>query len=423
MPFLEGPFAFTGKLDKFSAYRMRGVDKIVLRRKGGPSGEKVKTAESFKNTRCTMSEFGGCSRHGSYVRKALLQIRHLADYNFGSDINSVMRQVQLRDSTGEWGRRRITLSEHPRLLEGFSTTQKAPSFDSVVRAPIYYTMDRQKRSARVDLPELLRDINYHPRNDHAMFRLTVTLGIVPDVTYDVPAKEYLPPKWYSRAYNSISVSTDWNPSLEGMERTTLELAMNVLPPDDSWTLMLSIGIEYGAFREKGTIGQVKRFGAATILALRGKDAPPEGDNGGSTIDEDASPLADVPPESVSPVETEEIQCDAERPVLRYVYTVKGPEKQEREIVAYSYVVPMHVRDDANCTTTQPMPPPPLPDLLSPQGVVRSSLCEQLTSVHLSRPEGMHTPWPDRCGPKNVVEAHSLPLRRGRDKLTMSTGTG
>ncbi|MBT1710562.1 hypothetical protein KK062_20125, partial [Fulvivirgaceae bacterium PWU5] len=116
MPFLEGPFAFTGKFDMFSAYRMRGIDRIVVRRKGGPSADKVKTSPSFKNTRRTMSEFGGCSRHGSYVRMAMLQIRHLSDYNFGSDINSIMRQVQLRDGTGEWGRRRITLSEHTRLL-------------------------------------------------------------------------------------------------------------------------------------------------------------------------------------------------------------------------------------------------------------------------------------------------------------------
>ena len=60
MPFLEGPFAFTGKLDMLSAYRMRGVDKIVVRRKGGPSREKIKTGASFANTRRTMSEFGGC---------------------------------------------------------------------------------------------------------------------------------------------------------------------------------------------------------------------------------------------------------------------------------------------------------------------------------------------------------------------------
>ena len=119
MPFLEGPFAFTGKLDMLSAYRMRGVDGIVVRRKGGPSREKIKTDPSFKNTRYTMSEFGGCSRLGSYVRLAMHDLKQLSDYNFGSDINSIMRQVQLRDGTGEWGRRKITLSDHARCSKVF----------------------------------------------------------------------------------------------------------------------------------------------------------------------------------------------------------------------------------------------------------------------------------------------------------------
>ncbi|MBT1710332.1 hypothetical protein KK062_18945 [Fulvivirgaceae bacterium PWU5] len=339
MPFLEGPFAFTGKLDMFSAYRMRGVDKIVVRRKGGPSREKIKTGASFANTRRTMSEFGGCSRHGSYVRMAMLQIRHLSDYNFGSDINSVMRQVQLRDGTGEWGRRRITLSEHTRLLEGFSTVRKAPSFDSIVRAPVYYTMDRANRSARIDIPELLRDINYFPQNNHAMFRLTVTLGIVPDVTFDIPSREYLPPDWYSRLYNSIETSTDWNPSLEGMKSTTLELAMDVLPPDDRWTLMLSIGIEYGSFRENGKIKEVPRFGAAKIMALQGKDKTSGDGNDGDETEEHKAQLANkVIVEDV--VQAPDVSRQGYRgPEVRYVYTAKEVATKQPEPSVYCYAVP------------------------------------------------------------------------------------
>lgn len=337
----------------FSAYRMRGVDKIVVRRKGGPSREKIKTGASFENTRRTMSEFGGCSRLGSYVRKALIQIRHLSDYNFGSDINSVMRQVQLRDDTSEWGRRRITLSEHTRLLEGFATTQKAPTFDSIVRAPVYYTMNRRDRSARIDIPELLRDINYFPQNNHAMFRLTVTLGIVPDVTFDIASKEYLPPAWYSRRYNSISVSTDWNPSLEGMQGTTLALAMDVLPPDDAWTLMLSIGIEYGAFRQHGKIEEVRRFGAAKIMALEGKDRTPgEGDDGNKIGNYETSIVDhETGPEPTPSITRESESAVAKRAEIRYVYTEKetAPEKQESRI--YSFIIPADVQQDMDHTST------------------------------------------------------------------------
>ena len=347
MPFLEGPFAFTGTLDQFSAYRMRGVDGIIVRRKGGPSAEKVKTSPSFKNTRHTMSEFGGCSRHGSYVRMAMLQIRHLSDYNFGSDINSILRQVQLRDGTGEWGRRQITLSEHTRMLEGFSTMRKAPSFDSVVRTPVYYTMDRTNRSARVEIPELMRDINYFPQNNHAMFRLTITLGIVPDVTFNIPTKEYLPPTWYDRAYYSKSISTMWNPSLEGMKSTILELATDALPPDDRWTLMLSIGIEYGAFREYGEIKAVARVGAAKILALRGKDAASGSGAGGDGIGkEEIPPMNEEVTEDVPVQEIEKESGGYREPEVQYVYTAKATIVERPEVRVYSYTVAV---EDLDCT--------------------------------------------------------------------------
>jgi hypothetical protein len=355
MPFLEGPFAFTGTLDQFSAYRMRGVDKIVVRRKGGPSAEKVKTSPSFKNTRHTMSEFGGCSRHGSYVRMAMLQIRHLSDYNFGSDINSILRRVQLRDGTGEWGRRSITLSEHTRMLEGFSTMRKAPSFDSIVRTPVYYTMDRANRSARIEIPELMRDINYFPQNNHAMFRLTVTLGIVPDVAFDVPAKEYLPPAWYDRGYYSKSISTMWNPSLEGMESTILDVAMDALPPDDRWTLMLSIGIEYGAFREYGEIKAVARVGAAKILALRGKDV-----ESGSGVGGDGIGREEMPPvnEEVTDVPVKEIEKESgvyREPKVQYVYTLKEPVAKKQEVKVYRYAIPMETQEDLHSTALRAAP--------------------------------------------------------------------
>jgi hypothetical protein len=352
MPFLEGPFAFTGKLDMFSAYRMRGFDKIVVRRKGGPSADKVKTSPRFENTRRTMSEFGGCSRHGSYVRKAMLQIRHLSDYNFGSDINSIMRQVQLRDGTGEWGRRRITLSEHTRLLEGFSTTKKAPSFDSIIRTPVDYTMDRANRSVRLEIPELIRDINYFPQNNHAMFRLTVTLGIVPDVTFDVPSKEYLPPPWYNKSYYSKSIPTAWNPSLEGMESTVLELALNVLPPDDRWTLMLSIGIEYGAFRQYGEIQEVPRFGAAKILALRGKEDTSGNGGGNDGMEKNEAPLDNVVTAGIPTLEPES-EISVRGPEVKYVYTMKSHEPERLEAKVYSYTTPLEVQDNLRCKPIDP----------------------------------------------------------------------
>jgi 2-methylisocitrate lyase-like PEP mutase family enzyme len=338
MPFLEG-ITFTGKLADLSAYRMRGFDKIIVRRKGGPNPEHMRKGENFANVRRTMSEFGGCSRMGRHVRLGLLQLRHLSDYNFGSDINSLMRQVQLQDGTGDWGKRNIILSEHARILEGFPMNETNPTFDSVIRNPIYYTMDRATRTAQLDIPELKRSINYFPQNNHAMFRIVVTLGIVPDMAFNIQKKEYLPPAWYSPKFYSREVSTEWCPSLEGMPATTLTIATDALPPDDQWTLMLSVGVEYGAFRENGKIKEVARYGAAKILALRGRDGSADDDLGDEeTHDSDEAPVKeriepDLPEEPIVVAREEKLY---QAPKVRYVYTAKEKNVDKVDVRAYTY---------------------------------------------------------------------------------------
>jgi 2-methylisocitrate lyase-like PEP mutase family enzyme len=340
MPFLEG-ITFTGKLADLSAYRMRGFDKIIVRRKGGPNPEHMRKGENFATVRHTMSEFGGCSRMGRHVRLALLQLRHLSDYNFGSDINSLMRQVQLQDGAGDWGKRNIILSDHARILEGFSLNENNPTFDSVIRNPLYYKIDRATRTAHVDIPALKRSINYFPQHNHAMFRIVVTLGIVPDMAFNIQKKEYLPPSWYSAKFYSREVSTEWFPSLEGMPATTLTIATDALPPDDQWTLMLSVGIEYGAFRENGKIKEVARYGAAKILALRGRDGatgenlPDEGSHGSDEAPVREKEEYDVP-EEPAVVAHEEKSYRA--PEVRYVYTAAKKEADEAKAKVYTYAL-------------------------------------------------------------------------------------
>ena len=69
--------------------------------------------------------------------------------------------------------------------------------------------------------------------------------------------------------------------------------------------MLSIGIAYGAFRESGKIEEVSRFGAAKILALRGKDAAFGNGVGGDGIEEEEMPpVNEVVTEDVSVKEIE-----------------------------------------------------------------------------------------------------------------------
>jgi hypothetical protein len=273
MAFLE-ELKITGSLGNLSFYKMRGVDKIVVRQKGGAPKEYVKNSPTFKVPRLNMSEFGGCSKMGKEVRFMMHPVRVLSDYNFSGFINKALKIVQKQDGTGELGQRSIMLSKHPGLLAGFQLN-KNTMFDSVLRTPITYTLDRKTLSARVNIPALLRDINFHPNNRHARFCIDVSLGIVPDFTFDPGERAYRPSAWYTTMFAPQSVSSPWFPALKGSPATSLEIALtDQVPADESYSLMLTVGVRYGSPMEDDVVKDVKRAGVAKVIAVAGR---PEGD--------------------------------------------------------------------------------------------------------------------------------------------------
>jgi hypothetical protein len=269
MAFLE-ELKITGSIGNLSFYKMRGVDKIVVRRKGGAPKEYVKNSPTFKMPRLYMSEFGGCSKMGKEVRFMMHPVRVLSDYNFSGFINKALKTVQKLDGTGELGQRSIMLSKHPDLLAGFQLN-KNTTFDSVLRTPITCTLDRKTLSARVNIPALIRDINFHPNNRHARFCIDVSLGIVPDFTFDPGKRAYKPSAWYTTMFSPQNVSSPWYPALKGSPATSLEIKLtDQVPADESYSLMLTVGVRYGSPMEDDVVKDVKRAGVAKVIAVAGR---------------------------------------------------------------------------------------------------------------------------------------------------------
>jgi hypothetical protein len=279
MALLEG-LTFTGTLGDFSAYRMRGSDKIVIRKKGGARKEQIRTSPKFATARLYMTEFGGCSRMGKHVRLSMHQLKGLANYNISGPINKIMKVIQKQDGTSELGRRAIRLSQHTTLMEGFSLNQKY-TLDSILRSPVAAAIDRQAGTAHLEIPRLMRDINLFPLNRHAMFRIEATLGVAPDFTFNPQTGQYEAPSWYDNTYQSVVVRTPWYPSLDESPATTLDVALRNLPPEANYSFVLSVGIRFGSFTEGGVIEEVKREGAGKILLVRSGHAFGNADSGKS----------------------------------------------------------------------------------------------------------------------------------------------
>jgi hypothetical protein len=261
MAILTNGIFFTGALGKMSAYKIKGSDKIILRTKGGASKTDIRESPRFARTRENNTEFGGCSYASKGIRQVLYPIKHLADYNFTATLHKLARSIQVLDEVSDRGKRNIFLSRHHYLLEGFPLNKKN-TFDSVLRHPVYGTIERETGSVEIQLPPLKSGLNLLIPWPYPFYRFIVTFGAVADVVHQEDT--------YMRSENKLwanSVSTAWQPVRQSQEAQTIELMLpNLEALDDTKTLIAGIGIEMGMPISNQVMERVKYAGCAKILA-------------------------------------------------------------------------------------------------------------------------------------------------------------
>jgi len=260
MATLEEGFEFTGRLGKFSAYRMKGSDKIIIRKKGGPSRKQVLRSKNFERLRENMSEFSGVGKAVNAVRSPLKHVKHLAEHNFSAELTTVFKSIQLLDPVSDRGERNIYLSQHPYMLAGFRLNKKQP-FLGIVTGPVGCTLNRETKSAVIQLPGLVKGINLHLPWKQPLYRFSMALGLVPDITYEKGDYNVHRDEWAD-----TGLDTEWHVAEERFQSRTLELKLNNPGPlKDTQTLVFAIGIEMGVPTPYGNIEAVDYAGSACIL--------------------------------------------------------------------------------------------------------------------------------------------------------------
>ncbi len=266
MASLKGNIAFTGSLGNLSAYSRKDLNNIILRTKGGASGKTIKTAPEFVNTRRVMSEFGGCSTAGKHIKLAMTGVTHLDHRLFQSRLNAVCSCIQKLDTTSIWGQRSILISQYRNLLQGFNL-EMGTLFDSIVKHPLDYNINRTNQSASIIIPPLFPNIGLYVPGKFSFFRLIAVLGIVPDMNCDTKFKKYLPVNKDIQLYRAQKM-TDWFAVSAICDEQTIDMQIDgQTNMTDTDSLILSIGIEFGIPLTATLIQQVNYAGAAKILML------------------------------------------------------------------------------------------------------------------------------------------------------------
>lgn len=260
---LESDFTFTGPIGNLSAYRMRGVDKIILRKKGGASRQRIQTEPRFERTRLNNSEFSGRAQGVRWMMSALRPLKPVIDHNICGKINKLMKHVQDHDEVSRFGTRTILLSRHGALLEGFSLNRRAV-FEDYVRTTLRHSINRETLTARIDVPELVPGLNFFLPQNHPFFSVRAVLSVVPDLYWTDRGYQPLPAE-FPRIFPATA-SNPWLPVNQGLPATTLELNFNVVPPDNNYALVLSVGICF-AFPSEGDIKDIPHAGCGKVLAV------------------------------------------------------------------------------------------------------------------------------------------------------------
>jgi len=261
MAILKG-IEFTGSLGELSAYKMKGSDKIILRKKGGPKRNQLMNSKNFERVRENMSEFSGVGKTVKAIRYSLTNVKRLAEHNFTCSLTSICKKIQKLDEAGVNGRRGILLSQHRYMLAGFRLNKRYPLV-SIVTGPIDCTLNRETKSAVIELPQLIQGVNLNLPWKQPLYRFSMSLGIVPDVVYEGEGYNDRMEEWAD-----VKLDTGWQVHTEPSQAQTLELKLNLPTPlKDSQTLVFAIGIEMGAPGLHGQIDEVKYAGSACILAV------------------------------------------------------------------------------------------------------------------------------------------------------------
>jgi len=124
-------------------------------------------------------------------------------------------------------------------------------------------VSRDTLSTHIVLPALAPGINFNTNEKWPMYSLVASLGIVPDLFYD--KRGYAPSSDAYKMFDDVSAKTDWYPVLKGSPALQLDIKHTSIPPNQLFSLILSIGIRFGTMLDANTVQQVKYAGAAKIL--------------------------------------------------------------------------------------------------------------------------------------------------------------
>ena len=262
-------FKPTGTIEGFTFYTRHDSDKLIMRKKGGPKKARMATGKEFETLRKHQDEWSGCVLFARNVRGAVGDLYPLSDHNLSSVWTGMGKKLMGLDTTNEVGVRAMQLSNFKQALVDFNFCRKKPLI-SLLRLVPEFEIDRENLHAVVRYPRINTATDLVNGGNLPYFRIVVALGCVSDLLFEKSLFSN-----YREANDqlnglSVSVASNWLSTNDLLQNIELSPAFEdkykeQLTADVS--VLLSVGIEFGAVGFGGKIEAVKRTGAAKVVAV------------------------------------------------------------------------------------------------------------------------------------------------------------
>jgi len=258
----------TGSMANVSMYTRQDNGQVIVRMKGGPTKNQIETKPEFEKVRQNNSEWAGCTRMASNIRKSFEVMNRLEDYAVNGALNAVCKEIQKLDTGSQPGQRAIRLSEHKDLLPGFTFSRKQV-LESVLRVPVETTLDRTTGKATLEIPMLNTDMYLYNFRSLPYYRFIASLSGVCDMLMDAAGDKYDSPyPGYCDKQNGVFES-EWiaATSIQPALIINLSYPLTENPIPDEVTLLLCLGIEFGKVGKANQPTAVKYAGSGKIVRV------------------------------------------------------------------------------------------------------------------------------------------------------------
>ncbi|MFY0690032.1 MAG: hypothetical protein JXQ90_22865 [Cyclobacteriaceae bacterium] len=191
MKLTSQPNSVTTTSKGFRTYNVKGIDRPIVARKGGPTSEEVKSKESYGELRKNQKEFGVASMMAKVLRQSLSEgMSEICETYASGKLTAQFRNLAKQEE-GETGKRPMYLSKHGHLLNGFEFNSEFP-YKKLFDAKYFVKTGSRKGQVILHFPSFVPHKAFVKPAGATNFKINVRLVALSDYSYNRAENTYTP---------------------------------------------------------------------------------------------------------------------------------------------------------------------------------------------------------------------------------------